>query len=640
MNQVAGYGCRLLRSISSSGFISTLSSRTIIATRSLKIHSTSYTIYTMSAEGSFPEALKSSVLNQQQQTNQDTACLVWDFTTDTSNNNTTNKTNQSPRQEHPREEQQQGCHRNNHVKIYLKSQPLLLEEQTTTPAAGLESSGPDPPIRPNASTVIISGNDAQANDDEDVLEESVLQYQRQWRKTQAAKRAGTTLTNDQFQQAIVYEDQDIICVNKPAGVLTVPGINHQDHSLANVVFRHAMMGDKGGTTATTTGQRGPPARTSLPTEQSSQEPLEQQPIDGGDETTVMCPDACSMTVHRLDMDTSGLVVFGKTKAAVLALQQVFRRESEQSSNVNNSNKKKRGRKSSKRKQQYLQYLQQQHKQKEPGVDPVNLAAEAATQTIIEKVTPIPADKKEPATTAPGNDMITKEYEALVCGHLPLHIQSGYIDLPLQRDIHHPPFMRVSTPHSEALARQVVDALRERNWTKLSKRNPKPSQTKFRVVSREYFDVNHGEAASKTSADVETYQEGRQRSGCFPVTRLSLIPVTGRTHQLRVHCAAAGFPILGDPAYGLYGESAFCAGLYRNRVQVITTATNKNEDVGSQKDPEASSSSSVWRVPISLQKEIMTMYPPGERYMCLHAKRLGIPHPTTGERMIWEVAPKF
>ena len=31
--------------------------------------------------------------------------------------------------------------------------------------------------------------------------------------------------------------------------------------------------------------------------------------------------------------------------------------------------------------------------------------------------------------------------------------------------------------------------------------------------------------------------------------LELTPVTGRTHQLRVHCAATGFPILGDPVYG-------------------------------------------------------------------------------------------
>ena len=31
--------------------------------------------------------------------------------------------------------------------------------------------------------------------------------------------------------------------------------------------------------------------------------------------------------------------------------------------------------------------------------------------------------------------------------------------------------------------------------------------------------------------------------------MALTPVTGRTHQLRVHCAYLGHPILGDPQYG-------------------------------------------------------------------------------------------
>jgi tRNA pseudouridine32 synthase/23S rRNA pseudouridine746 synthase len=34
-----------------------------------------------------------------------------------------------------------------------------------------------------------------------------------------------------------------------------------------------------------------------------------------------------------------------------------------------------------------------------------------------------------------------------------------------------------------------------------------------------------------------------------VAWLALSPLTGRTHQLRVHCAAMGFPIVGDQIYG-------------------------------------------------------------------------------------------
>lgn len=35
----------------------------------------------------------------------------------------------------------------------------------------------------------------------------------------------------------------------------------------------------------------------------------------------------------------------------------------------------------------------------------------------------------------------------------------------------------------------------------------------------------------------------------PLAWLELEPLTGRTHQLRVHCTAKGWPILGDPIYG-------------------------------------------------------------------------------------------
>jgi tRNA pseudouridine32 synthase/23S rRNA pseudouridine746 synthase len=35
---------------------------------------------------------------------------------------------------------------------------------------------------------------------------------------------------------------------------------------------------------------------------------------------------------------------------------------------------------------------------------------------------------------------------------------------------------------------------------------------------------------------------------MPATRLELTPITGRSHQLRVHLAAIGHPILGDDIY--------------------------------------------------------------------------------------------
>lgn len=41
-----------------------------------------------------------------------------------------------------------------------------------------------------------------------------------------------------------------------------------------------------------------------------------------------------------------------------------------------------------------------------------------------------------------------------------------------------------------------------------------------------------------------------------ICKLRLSPITGRTHQLRVHCAYAGCPILGDPQYGTAESQAF------------------------------------------------------------------------------------
>jgi tRNA pseudouridine32 synthase/23S rRNA pseudouridine746 synthase len=42
-----------------------------------------------------------------------------------------------------------------------------------------------------------------------------------------------------------------------------------------------------------------------------------------------------------------------------------------------------------------------------------------------------------------------------------------------------------------------------------------------------------------------------------VTRVALTPITGRTHQLRVHLKEIGHPILGDPFYAT-GEALAAA----------------------------------------------------------------------------------
>ena len=43
-------------------------------------------------------------------------------------------------------------------------------------------------------------------------------------------------------------------------------------------------------------------------------------------------------------------------------------------------------------------------------------------------------------------------------------------------------------------------------------------------------------------------------------KLALRPITGRTHQLRVHCSHMGWPILGDPQYGTEESQRFSCAL--------------------------------------------------------------------------------
>jgi 23S rRNA pseudouridine1911/1915/1917 synthase len=80
------------------------------------------------------------------------------------------------------------------------------------------------------------------------------------------------------------------------------------------------------------------------------------------------------------------------------------------------------------------------------------------------------------------------------------------------------------------------------------------------------DAPLGRRAAKVVVDAT---EGRRAETGFEVrerlagaTLLEAFPRTGRTHQIRVHLAAIGHPILGDRAYGGRGDDARRVGLDR------------------------------------------------------------------------------
>lgn len=137
-----------------------------------------------------------------------------------------------------------------------------------------------------------------------------------------------------------------------------------------------------------------------------------------------------------------------------------------------------------------------------------------------------------------NRDIAKRYVAVVEGHLPAPAEPwGVIDLPISVDWPNRPLRRIDPAMG------------------------KPSVTRWCVLAHE-------------------------ASGQKAITRLELEPVTGRSHQLRVHLLAIGHAIAGDQ---LYGSPA---------VQALADR------------------------------------------LLLHACALGFPHPTTGQHLQFVSPPPF
>ena len=63
----------------------------------------------------------------------------------------------------------------------------------------------------------------------------------------------------------------------------------------------------------------------------------------------------------------------------------------------------------------------------------------------------------------------------------------------------------------------------------------------------------------------------------PIAWLALEPLTGRTHQLRVHCEAMGFAIVGDPIYGS-GARESGPGLQLHAREIVVPISKNKEPV--------------------------------------------------------------
>ncbi len=86
----------------------------------------------------------------------------------------------------------------------------------------------------------------------------------------------------------------------------------------------------------------------------------------------------------------------------------------------------------------------------------------------------------------------------------------------------------------------------------------PSTTTWNVMGRGFLSSRATEqreggpgpiTTGLTDSDTPGVMGPRLRGDDKRLTWLALEPLTGRTHQLRVHCAEMGFPIVGDSVYG-------------------------------------------------------------------------------------------
>jgi len=131
--------------------------------------------------------------------------------------------------------------------------------------------------------------------------------------------------------------------------------------------------------------------------------------------------------------------------------------------------------------------------------------------------------------------VIKEYLAIVHGHVAA--DSGIIDAPLGKDT--------------ASIVAIKDCVRP---------DGAPAQTEFRVEKR-FSRLNL--PGSGNDFSLSAGEEGRGEVAQLPFSLLRVRPLTGRKHQIRLHLAHLGHPIVGDKIYG--GDPDLYLALVENRL---------------------------------------------------------------------------
>ena len=235
---------------------------------------------------------------------------------------------------------------------------------------------------------------------------------------------------------VLYADEYIMVVDKPAGMLSVPGkaesVRSEFSDSANISVEEYF------------------ANLQLPT--NSQFTTEQFTIGEADNSKLKTQNSKFLkAAHRLDMDTSGLLVLARTEQAYVELQRQF----------------------------------------------------ASRETV-------------------------KRYEAVLSG-----VPTQNSKLKTQNSSTQP------SGCLEAISLPLIADINDRPRQRVDMEHGKPALTLYNIVEVRAVDAN-------TAVAYTTKKVDKRR------TLVHLYPKTGRTHQLRVHCAhplGLACPILGDPLYG-------------------------------------------------------------------------------------------